>query len=70
MQEMERQRLRRIMEEGKAYGYGAEMGRRRATSDYYAKKRAEAEWRRDPTGMKRMQEFLWGRPQRKRKKRK
>jgi len=69
MERMERQRLDTIRREGQAYGYGVEMGRRKAASDYYAKKRAEQEWRKDPMGLNRLNKFLWGEPPKKRKRR-
>lgn len=51
---MERQRLERIRQEGRVYGYGLEEGRRKATSDYYERKREETERKRDPSGARRL----------------
>jgi len=64
--EAERKRLRRIAQEGRAYGYGLETGRRIAISDDHRRRRLEEERRRDPTGLKFV---LYGDAQERRKKR-
>ncbi len=65
--EAERERLRQIAREGRAYGYGVETGRRVAISDDRRRRKFEAERRRDPTGLKFL---LYGEaPQKKRKRR-
>lgn len=66
---MERQRLDSIRREGQAYGYGMEIGHRKAISNYYERKRAEEEWRRDPLGFDRARKFAFGDPSRRKKRR-